>query len=164
MGPAADSEQVATILAFGSFYRAMIEPALPRNGGAATHYAILDEIARRGTVEIVALRGTVRIDPGYLSRLLARMAASGLVVVSPSARDRRRRTVTITDRGRTQCKAARSQYTERVCGLLAGLAADDQRRIIAAMRTIRDALENTAPPDHDASLSATPCPTATCVS
>src|SRR3954453_4705406 len=62
---------------------------------------VLWEIGHDGC-ELRVLRERLRLDSGYLSRLLRSLEASGLVRVGPSDRDRRVRTARLTAKGRRE--------------------------------------------------------------
>ena len=53
-----------------------------------TEARLLFELAQRDASEVPDLRRTVDIDPGYLSRILARFASDGLIARQRSARTR----------------------------------------------------------------------------
>src|SRR5699024_70740 len=53
-------------------------------------------------VDVRALRARLDLDSGYLSRLLRALEREGLVAVEPGARDRRVRTVRLTNTGRAE--------------------------------------------------------------
>src|SRR5262245_62014400 len=59
---------------------------------------VLWEIGPDGC-DVKSLRSRLRLDSGYLSRLLRELEAGGLIVVRPSHRDRRVRTAHLTSAG-----------------------------------------------------------------
>src|SRR5213593_1345306 len=61
-----------------------------------TEARVLFEIAQRDSTEVTELRGTLALDPGYLSRMLARFAADGLVRRDRSTVDGRKQVVRLT--------------------------------------------------------------------
>src|SRR3954462_4413259 len=62
---------------------------------------VLWEIGEDGA-DLRTLRARLGLDSGYLSRLLRRLEAEGLVAVAPDAADRRVRRVRLTKGGRTE--------------------------------------------------------------
>ena len=80
-GPA-DDAAVAAVRGFNRFYTNVI--GLLRGKYLDTPYSLTEarllfELAQRDTSEVTDLRRTVDIDPGYLSRILARFEADGLI-------------------------------------------------------------------------------------
>ena len=73
---------VAAVREFNRFYTNVI--GLLRGKYLDTPYSLTEarllfELAQRDTSEVSDLRRTVDIDPGYLSRILARFEAGGLI-------------------------------------------------------------------------------------
>lgn len=73
------------------------------------HAALIavDILIRTGPTGADTLARTARVQPQTMSRTLERMERDGLVERSPHPEDRRRRIVTVTDRGRTAWETAR---------------------------------------------------------
>src|ERR1051325_8387721 len=65
-----------------------------------TEARLLFELAQRDTSEVTDLRRTVDIDPGYLSRILARFESDGVIARQRSAADGRRQVIELTGSGR----------------------------------------------------------------
>src|SRR5580698_11385395 len=90
---------VAAVREFSRFYTNVI--GLLRGKYLDTPYSLtgarlLFELAQRHTSEVTDLRRTVDIDPGYLSRILARFEADGLITRQRSAADARRQVIGLT--------------------------------------------------------------------
>lgn len=96
---------------------------------------VLWEIGQ-GTHEIRALRARLDLDSGYVSRLLQRLEASGLVVRAVSDADRRVGTVTLTRAGRAECRLLDERSDELAASLLAPLSPSEQEQLVDAMRTV----------------------------
>src|SRR6266702_867028 len=91
-GPAGDAA-VAAVRGFNRFYTNVI--GLLRGKYLDTPYSLTEarllfELAQRDSSEVADLRRMVDIDPGYLSRILARFASDGLISRQRSAADGRR--------------------------------------------------------------------------
>jgi DNA-binding MarR family transcriptional regulator/N-acetylglutamate synthase-like GNAT family acetyltransferase len=105
-----------------------------------TEARVLFELAQRDVVALVELRRTIDVDAGYLSRILARFEADGVVTRKRSAADARRQELHLTARGRRAFAALDRQSSAQVGELLETLPADAQRRLVASMRAIQDVL------------------------
>jgi DNA-binding MarR family transcriptional regulator/GNAT superfamily N-acetyltransferase len=79
------------------------------------------------------LRTRLGLDSGYLSRLLRRLEADGLVRVEPDPADRRRRTVELTAPGRRTWEELERRSAARAHGLVEPLTARQRARLAAAL-------------------------------
>lgn len=79
------------------------------------------------------LRARLGLDSGYLSRLLRRLEADGLVTVTEDPDDRRRRVVGLTDAGRARWDDLERRSAERARELLAPLTERQRARLAAAL-------------------------------
>src|SRR4051812_46049536 len=82
------------------------------------------------------LRARLDLDSGYLSRLLARLQAGGLVAVEPGEADRRVRTARLTEAGRRERDELDQRSDELAASLLAPLSERQRERLVAAMAEV----------------------------
>lgn len=80
-----------------------------------------------------ALRRRLGLDSGYLSRLLRRLEADGLVSVVPDPSDRRRRLVELTRRGRTLFRRLEERSEDRARLLVEPLSERQRTRLVDAL-------------------------------
>ena len=142
--------RVRAVREFNGFYTSLI--GLLRGGYLDTPYSltearVLFELAQAretgrgetsGETEISALRRSVDIDAGYLSRILARFEADGLVTRRRSDTDARRRVITLTSAGERAFDGLDRRSAAQIGGLLDRLTEAEQQRLTAAMATIRE--------------------------
>ncbi|WP_433226396.1 bifunctional helix-turn-helix transcriptional regulator/GNAT family N-acetyltransferase [Actinomadura formosensis] len=136
-------EDVGTVRAFNRFYTGVIGvlgEGLVRSPYSLTEARVIFELAQRTDTEVLALRRALGLDAGYLSRMLARFEADGLVVRERAAGDARRQIVRLTPRGREVFAMLDERTVAEIRGLLDGLAPGDRRRLLAAMRAIHAVL------------------------
>jgi DNA-binding MarR family transcriptional regulator/GNAT superfamily N-acetyltransferase len=132
--------QVAAVRAFNRFYTNVIGLV---NGMyldmpySLTEARLLYEMARREVTQVADLRRALDIDAGYLSRVLGRFEADGLVTRQRSAADGRRQDVALTKAGLAAAAELDARSDRQVGELLAGV---DQTRLVAAMRQVTDLL------------------------
>ena len=106
-----------------------------------TEARILFEIARGEEVSASGLSRELGLDPGYLSRILARLERGGLVDRVRSETDGRRRILSLTSEGEDAFSMLDDRSREEVTEMLEGLSEGDQRRLLEAMQTIEGILE-----------------------
>ncbi|MBG0829391.1 MarR family transcriptional regulator [Planomonospora sp. ID67723] len=134
---------IAEVRAFNRFYTGVI--GLLDQGMLGTPYSltegrILFELDRHGRLEAGELRRLLGLDAGYLSRILGRFEADGLVTRERSAADARRQVIALTGAGRATFKILDERSAEEVRGLLGEVSEEDRRRLVAGMATIQEVL------------------------
>ena len=139
----ADNAAVAAVRGFNRFYTNVI--GLLRGKYLDTPYSLTEarllfELAQRDTSEVTDLRRTVDIDPGYLSRILARFETDGLIARHRSAADARRQVIQLTGTGHSVVARLDARSAEQTRDMLAGLRDDDRRKLLDAMRAITETL------------------------
>jgi len=149
MADGADDAAVAAVRGFNRFYTNVI--GLLRGKYLDTPYSLTEarllfELAQRDTSEVTDLRRTVDIDPGYLSRILARFESDELITRQRSAADARRQVIRLTEVGRSVVAGLDAQSAKQTRGLLAGLRDEDRRRLLDAMRVITETLTGSPQP------------------
>jgi DNA-binding MarR family transcriptional regulator/GNAT superfamily N-acetyltransferase len=96
---------------------------------------LLWEIGADGC-DIRSLREGLKLDSGYVSRLLRALEAGGLVVVEPSETDRRMRVARLTARGRSEL-AALNHRSDAVAETILQPLNDHQRtKLVTAMAAV----------------------------
>jgi DNA-binding MarR family transcriptional regulator/GNAT superfamily N-acetyltransferase len=103
--------------------------------------------------DVRELRAHLDLDSGYMSRLLRRLEADGLVIVGAGDGDRRLRTVRLTDAGRAERAVLDRRSDELAEGLLAPLNPSQRARLVDAMgeveRLLTAAMVGLAPADPE---------------
>jgi len=140
---------VAAVREFNRFYTSVL--GLLREGLLDTPYSLTEariifELARQDEVEVAAMRRWLDLDPGYLSRILARFEVDGLVRKSRSEGDARRQVIGLTQAGRAVFGKLDALSSDQIRALLAPIPAGRRSRLTAAMAGIRDVLGDAAAP------------------
>jgi DNA-binding MarR family transcriptional regulator/GNAT superfamily N-acetyltransferase len=140
---AVSPEVVAAVREFNRFYTNVI--GLLRGKYLDTPYSLTEarllfELALRDASEVTDLRRAVDIDAGYLSRILSRFEADGLVTRQRSAADGRRQVIRLTGTGRDSIDVLDARSAEQTRDMLAAVPGDDRRRLLDAMRAITEVL------------------------
>jgi DNA-binding MarR family transcriptional regulator/GNAT superfamily N-acetyltransferase len=129
-------DPVATVRAFNRLYTNVI--GVLRGGYLGTPYSLTEarlifELGQREATEVAALRRSLDIDAGYLSRILNRLEDDRLVTRRRSDRDGRRQVIALTAAGRTLQAELDAQAAAQIGGLLGGLSQGDQRRMLTSI-------------------------------
>ena len=150
-GPASPQtdDRIGAVRAFNRFYTPVI--GLLREGLYGSPYSLTEvrvifELAQRDGWETTDLRNALGLDAGYLSRILARFGSEGLISKERSESDGRRQVVALTAAGRRVFAGMDASSNEQVRELLTPIAEPEQRRLLAAMDTIRQVLTSRQPP------------------
>jgi DNA-binding MarR family transcriptional regulator/GNAT superfamily N-acetyltransferase len=138
--------EVAAVRDFNRFYTNVL--GLLREGLLDTPYSLTEariifELAREDRTEAGQLRRWLDIDAGYLSRILARFEADGIVSRSRSPQDARRQVIGLTSTGRAVFAKLDALSASQIRSLLAGLPAGRRAALLSAMAGIREALDST---------------------
>jgi DNA-binding MarR family transcriptional regulator/N-acetylglutamate synthase-like GNAT family acetyltransferase len=141
-------DSVATIRSFNRFYTDVIgvlHEGLLQTPYSLTEARVIFELAQRDTTEVLALRRSLRLDAGYLSRMLTRFETDGLIIRERSPEDARRQIIRLTGQGRAAYTLLDERSDAEVRALLADQPEEQRRRLVAAMYTIRVILDDVPP-------------------
>jgi DNA-binding MarR family transcriptional regulator/GNAT superfamily N-acetyltransferase len=151
MPPHPSPARIEAIRRFNRFYTAEIgvigERYLASPFTLAQARVIYELAQREASTEpatAAELAATLGLDPGYLSRLLASLRTRRIVDAALSARDRRRRNLALSVRGRRAFAALNKASHSDMAALLAKLPDHKQRQLVEAMGEI-EMLLGTAP-------------------
>lgn len=144
-----DDDATARVRAFNRFYTNVIgvlSEGLVDSPYSLTEARVIFELAQREMTEVTTLRQALDLDAGYLSRLLARFEADGLITRTRSDTDGRRQIIRLTDAGRGAYEMLDERSAGEIRTLLAPLTGERRRRLVAAMDTIHEILAGTRRP------------------
>lgn len=140
--PAID-DHVSAVRRFNRFYTrqiGLLEEGLLESEFSLTEGRVLYELAHRDGLGASDLGRELALDAGYLSRLLAKFAARGLLTRRPLEADGRRSVLALTAAGRAAFAPLERKARDRIAALLAPLAASDRAALVEAMHAVRRAL------------------------
>ena len=124
-------DAVSALRAFNRFYTNVIGAL--REGLVHTPYSLTEgrvifELAQREATEVADLRRTLDLDAGYLSRILARFEADGLVRRERSETDGRRQVIRLTPNGRAAYTTLDEGSAAEIAAMLHRLNPEHERR------------------------------------
>jgi DNA-binding MarR family transcriptional regulator/N-acetylglutamate synthase-like GNAT family acetyltransferase len=137
------ADPVARVRAFNRFYTShlgVLQEGFLDSPYSLTESRVLFELAQRDATQLTELRRDLDIDAGYMSRILSRLEADGLVARRRTRSDGRRQVVRLSQRGRGVFEALDRRSAADVGAVLSQLSEQDQRRLLAAMATVRTLL------------------------
>lgn len=143
-----EADAVAAVRRFNRFYTRRID-ALARHH-LATPFSlaesrVLYELAHREAPAARDLVADLGLDQGYLSRLLARFEARGLIARVRDDGDGRQSRIVLTEAGRETFAGLDRAAMAAVAAMMAPLAADERARLVGAMGRIEALLDRDAP-------------------
>jgi DNA-binding MarR family transcriptional regulator/GNAT superfamily N-acetyltransferase len=141
--------RVDAVRAFNRFYTRLI--GLLRQGYldspfSLTEVRVLYELAHRAETTAGELARELDLDPGYLSRVLARFERDGLIERTRSRSDGRQALLRLSERGRAAFDPLDAAARDQIGALLGRLPEPDQARVVAAMATVEGLLRERAEP------------------
>ena len=142
-------EGVALFRRFNRFYTKQI--GLLTQGLVKTRFPLIQarvlyELAQQDRTTASALVGKLKIDPGYLSRILSAFEKKGLLRKHRSTTDSRQRILKLTNPGKKSF-AELDERSRRVAEeMLLGLVDEDRHRLLHAMQTIETILDTQPKP------------------
>lgn len=146
--------QIAAIRHFNRFYTrhvGALEEALLKSPFSLTEARVIYELAQADRTAS-DLSGELRLDPGYLSRLLKGLRERDLVSAETAPEDGRRLSLSLTEKGRAAFAILDERSREEVRGVLAHLSGADRAGLVAAM----DRIERLLGPRGEASYLLRP--------
>jgi DNA-binding MarR family transcriptional regulator/N-acetylglutamate synthase-like GNAT family acetyltransferase len=143
VGGAKESEPVARVRSFNRFYTNLL--GVLQEGFLRTPYSLAEsrvifELAHRRTAQLTELRRDLDLDAGYMTRILTRLEADGLVSRERSEADARRQVVRLSRQGQRTFQTLDKRSTQDVAMILSRLSGEEQYRLLASMATIQKLL------------------------
>lgn len=105
---------------------------------------VLHEIATRDKPNASAIARDLRMDCGYLSRMLADFTRRKLIKKTPAKDDKRRSYVELTDKGQAQFAELDSEQRANTGSLLSSFSPQQRATLLRAMREVTGLLEHKA--------------------
>ena len=145
--PETTSPHVAAVREFSRFYTrrlGTLDEGLLETPWSLTEARVIFELAQAPSIDMAALRSSLALDSGYLSRLLAKFDAAGLIARTVSASDGRRQALALTAAGRKLFRTLNERSNKQVTALLEPLSDPARDALAGAMRTVMRTLDERA--------------------
>jgi DNA-binding MarR family transcriptional regulator/GNAT superfamily N-acetyltransferase len=131
--------RIDAVRGFNRFYTqkiGVLQEGLLQSPFSLAEARVVYELAQRQAPTASELCRDLGLDAGYLSRILRRFEKRRLITRTMSATDGRQQLLALTKTGREAFGTLDAGSRAEVGGLLRGLAAGDQARLVAAMHGI----------------------------
>jgi DNA-binding MarR family transcriptional regulator/N-acetylglutamate synthase-like GNAT family acetyltransferase len=143
MNPEIQSDNIAIIRRFNRFYTRLIGLITGHyldSPFSLTEARVLYELANQSEPTATAINNELRLDAGYLSRILNGFSKAGLITKISSLIDGRASILMLTEQGRLAYEDLNSRSQTGIETMLAPLSIEAQSRVTASMRTIESLL------------------------
>jgi DNA-binding MarR family transcriptional regulator/GNAT superfamily N-acetyltransferase len=143
MARATFEQRVQAVRRFNRFYTrriGVLDECWSGSVFSLTEARVLFEVAHRDGPSATELGRDLGLDAGYLSRILRRFEAKGLISRQACRDDRRQQHLSLTDKGRKVFAPLDAVARESVCAMIRELPVAAQDRLLAAMGTVENLL------------------------
>jgi DNA-binding MarR family transcriptional regulator/GNAT superfamily N-acetyltransferase len=141
------ADAVAKVRQFNRFYTRLVgalDEGHLHSSFSLAETRVLYEVAFGDGPTATDLGRDLRLDPGYLSRMLRGFERRGLVERVRSPSDGRRNHLQLTPKGRSTFAELNTRATEAVANVVAPLAERQRRQLLESMHTIQSLLGDRA--------------------
>jgi DNA-binding MarR family transcriptional regulator/GNAT superfamily N-acetyltransferase len=142
-GTSMSNREVEAVRHFTRFYTqhmGILDRKLMRSPFSLSEARVLYEIAHHEETSATALGAELKLDAGYLSRLLSGLTRRGLIEKRPSDSDGRRHDLHLTSAGQAAFSALNARSNAQTAAMLESLSSLECNRLVKAMDTIEDLL------------------------
>jgi DNA-binding MarR family transcriptional regulator/GNAT superfamily N-acetyltransferase len=140
------ADDVSAFRKFNRFYTRLIgtlDEGLLSTQFSLAEARIVYELATRQDPSAKEIAEALGMDPGYLSRVLAKLKSLGLIKSKTSKQDNRRADLALTSKGKTAFATLNALSERQAESILDGLALSDRARLISSMSAIESVLAAT---------------------
>ncbi len=142
-GEPVTAHQIDAVRRFNRFYTVelgILDQGLLDSPLSLTEARVMYELFHHDHSTAADLGKQLRIDPGYLSRILRRFGQRGWLARQASASDRRQVQLRLTRRGQRAFTSLDKRSRDQIAALLGRCTASDKSRMVGAMEAIERAL------------------------
>lgn len=137
------AQHISAIREFNRFYTARLGLLRKRHLDgefSLTEARVLYEIGAHPRTTASALRQTLSLDRGYISRLLASLGSRKLILQTASATDAREKFLTLTSAGERSVARLNESSDRQVSDMLSGIEVARRDTLIAALKDVHQIL------------------------
>ncbi|MDR3588517.1 MAG: helix-turn-helix domain-containing GNAT family N-acetyltransferase [Negativicutes bacterium] len=138
-------ERAIQIRQFNRFYTniiGLVNQTVLESPYSLAEVRVLLEIDKAGQCRASDLTGLLQIDPGYLSRMLARLKREQIITTARSLQDGRAQLLSLTDKGRRLFRGLSDSSTRQIIAMLEAIPGREQEKLVSYMQAIQDILSH----------------------
>jgi DNA-binding MarR family transcriptional regulator len=142
-------DEIAAMRAFNRFYTrqmGLLDEGLLKSAFSLAESRVIYELAHRDGLVATDLTRDLGLDAGYLSRLLKKFEARGLLTRTTSNTDARQTMLALTPAGREAFEPLDRASRNQIAAMLEHLAAAEREKLIKAIKTVQRLLGGTEEP------------------
>src|SRR5438552_6525156 len=136
--------RVAAVREFNRFYTSRIgalDEGYLSSRFSLTEVRVLYELAHHGSITATELGRNLRLDAGYLSRMVRGFARRGLLTRTDAKDDGRKTILRLTARGRATVAPLEARARDQIAAMLKDVPSLEQDRLVASMHAIERTLQ-----------------------
>ena len=136
-------ERIGAVRRFNRFYTRQIgvlREGLLQSPYSLTEARIIYELAQSENLTLTGLCRELGLDPGYVSRIVARLEQKGLMDKTRSDKDGRQRLMSLTAEGRSAFALLDRRSREEIAEKLGELSEEDQKLLLKGMQLVESTL------------------------
>lgn len=144
------ADRIETVRAFNRFYTnqlGLLGRAFLDSRFTLTEARIIYELAARPGLPAKKLIEELHLDPAYLSRILKKFRADGLLTTRPDPQDQRSQLLELTAEGLSEARALAVRSREEIAAMLSPLNGAQQETVATAMDRIESLLSGSPAKD-----------------
>ncbi|CAM4368120.1 MarR family winged helix-turn-helix transcriptional regulator [Zobellia nedashkovskayae] len=145
-------ETIDRIRAFNRYYvRAigLLENTVVKSGFTLTEAHIINEVNATPNTTATEINKKLKLDEGYLSRVIKKLISNSLLTKSRSATDKRAYVINLTEKGRAEYQKLDSRSTELVASNISNLDNKETVELANLMDRIQFLLEKNTSLEKD---------------
>ena len=132
-------QRISAVRRFNRFYTrhiGVLQKGLLESDYSLTEVRTLYELAQRTETTATELQGDLRLDTGYLSRIIRDFKRRGLINRRTSKTDGRQSILSLTPKGQEVFSDLNARAHNEIAKLLRGRSTREQQLLLDAMKTI----------------------------
>ncbi len=145
LGFAMRNQEIQEIREFNRFYThvlGLLDQHILRSAFSLPEARILYELYHNQPCTARQLMDILKIDKGYLSRILTQFEEKSLLQKRPSKQDARSAQLTLTAKGNLQFEKINDASIKQIQGMVAPLSSDQKNDLLQHMRAIQEILQS----------------------
>jgi DNA-binding MarR family transcriptional regulator/GNAT superfamily N-acetyltransferase len=142
------NKDIFNIRKFNRFHTRLVgalDEGLLKSDFSLVQVRLMYELAHGDNLAASDLKDILKLDRGYLSRLISSLEDKDLLKKTPDGKNAKRLVITLTDRGQAVENELEQSSSKQVADLLAPLSDTDRKQLLRSMAHIQKLLDTSTP-------------------